>query len=122
MTEKQAFSTPITNSWGAVTFVNHGFALVDSDHPNTCILLDKDNIPIRLEDAEKNPLGTKGFIVVVRRTGDPRPTEDEIKMAESWKKAVIGTDIKIVDFIIICGGSHYSFATEKVEGPGPKGF
>lgn len=121
MDEKTLYGTPINSSWGAVTFVNHT-GLITPDHRTAVILLDKDSKPRHLDEANADPLGTKGFIVLVRRTGDPRPTEAEIEMCKAWKKAAADTAISIVDFIIICGGSHYSFASEKVEGPGPKGF
>lgn len=121
MDEKTLYNTPIVNSWGAVTFVNHT-GLLTPDHPQNAIPLDKDNKPLHVEDATANPDKLDGFIVVHRRTGDPRPTEGEIKTCEAWKKALEKIRVRLVDFIIICGGSHYSFATEKVEGPGPKGF
>lgn len=121
MDEKTLYGTPINSSWGAVTFVNHT-GLITPDHRLAVILLDKDSKPRHLDEANADPLGTKGFIVLVRRTGDPRPTEAEIEMCKAWKKAAADTAISLVDFIIICGGSHYSFASEKVEGPGPKGF
>lgn len=120
MDEKTLYNTPINNSWGAVTFVNYT-GLITPDHKMAAILLDKDNKPRHMYEANADPLGTKGIIVLVRRTGDPRPTEAEIEMCKAWKD-VAGSTIVLVDFIIMCGGSHYSFATEKVEGPGPKGF
>jgi hypothetical protein len=121
MDEKTLYNTPINNSWGAVTFVNHT-GLLTPDHPQNAIPLDKDNKPLYQEDARAYPGKLDGFIVVHRRTGDPRPTEGEIKVCEAWKKTLSLLDLRFVDFIIICGASHYSFANEKVEGPGPKGF
>ena len=121
MKEEILYKTPIVNSWGAVTFVNHT-GLITPDHKFAIIMLDKDGKPRHLDEANADPLGTKGFIVLVRRTGDPRPTEAEIEMCKAWRKAAAETNVAFVDFIIMCGGSHYSFASEKVEGPGPKGF
>ena len=121
MDEKTLYNTPIVNSWGAVTFVNHT-GLITPDHKIAAIMLDKDGKPRHLDEANADPLGTKGLIVLVRRTGDQRPTEAEIEMCKAWRKAAAGTNVAFVDFIIMCGGSHYSFASEKVEGPGPKGF
>lgn len=123
MTEEQLYKTPIVSSWGAVNFVNHSsYGLINPEHPCAVIFLDENNCPRYLEDAENDPLKTKSFVVVVRRSGDPRPTETDIKCCEAWKKACEGTGIDLADYIIVCGGSHYSFASEKVEGPGPKGF
>lgn len=117
--KQDLYKIPIVNSWGAVTLVNHE-GLITPDHRWTAIALDEQNLPIRPEDLESNPQAVKSVIVVTRRTGNPTPTETEIKFAAAWKKAL--APIPLADYIIICGGSHYSFDSEKVEGPGRMGF
>lgn len=120
MNRKQdLYKVPIVSSWGAVTFVNHE-VLIDPLHRACTIALDKDNLPIKPEDI--TPLNIKAVIVVTRRTGDPTPTEQEKQFCEAWRKALEETPAVLADYIIICGASHYSFASEKVEGPGRMGF
>lgn len=117
------YKIPIVSSWGAVTLVNHE-GLITPEHRWTIISLDEKNLPIRPEDVLHNLCAgnVKSAIVVIRRTGDPKPTDLDIKCCEAWKNALDKTDVKLADFIIMCGGSHYSFAAERTEGPGPKGF
>ena len=121
--KQDLYKIPIVSSWGAVTLVTHEGLITPMQHW-TVISLDENNVPIRPEDVYQNPFAAnvKAVIVVTRRTGDPAPTEDEIKFCAAWKKAVEGLGAKLADYIIICGGSHYSFASERIEGPGPKGF
>lgn len=121
MDENTLYNTPIVSSWGAVTFVNHT-GLLTPDHPQSAIFIDKDSKPLRIEDASAHVDRIAGVIIVHRRTGDPRPTEWEIKACDAWRRALAPFKLGLVDFIIICGGSHYSFASEKVEGPGRMGF
>ncbi len=122
MKEEILYKTPIVNSWGAVTLVNH-CGLITPDHPKTVIFLDENGRPRHLGDAKNEPLKTKALIVVQRRTGDPHPTEIEIEECKAWKEICnkMG-DVKLADFIIMSGAHHYSFADETVQGPGPKGF
>lgn len=117
------YKIPIVSSWGAVTLVNHE-GLITPEQRWTVISLDGNNIPIRPEEISQNPFAAnvKSVIVVVRRTGDPTPTEEDLKYCAAWKKSVEALGAKLADYIIMCGGSHFSFASEKVEGPGPKGF
>lgn len=118
------YKIPIVSSWGAVTLVNHE-GLITPEQRWTIISLDENNLPIRPEDyVDQNPFAgnVKSVIVVIRRTGDPTPTDIDIKCCEAWKNALNMIGVALTDFIIMCGGSHYSFASEKVEGPGPKGF
>lgn len=117
--KQDLYKVPIVSSWGAVTLVNHE-GLITPERRWTAIALDDKNLPIRPEDVKSNPGAVKSVIVVTRRTGDPTPSETEIKYAKAWKKAL--APVPLADYIIICGGSHYSFASEKIEGPGPKGF
>ena len=118
------YKIPIVSSWGAVTLVHHE-GLITPERRWTVISLDEKNLPIRPEDLFPDAFSSgrvKSVIVVIRRTGDPTPTDLDVKCCEAWKNAFDKLDVKLADFIIICGGSHYSFAAEKVEGPGPKGF
>ena len=117
MDEKTLYDTPIKNSLGAVTLVNQ-CGLIYPGYQCTVIFLDENDKPLYPEDAKNNPKCLNGLIVVHRRTGDPHPTDEEIKTADAWRKTLALTDIRFVDYIIICGGSHYSFAAEKVVGPG----
>lgn len=120
MNRKQdLYKVPIVSSWGAVTLINHE-GLITPEHRWTAIPLDEKNLPIRPEDLERNPGAVKSVIVVIRRTGNPTPTQEEVQYAAAWKKAL--APVPLADFIIICGASHYSFASEKVEGPGRMGF
>lgn len=121
MTENQLYQTPILNSWGVVTLVNY-CGLITPERRTTVVFLGEGNKPIRPEDVAENPGLAKSCVVVTRRTGDPRPTEADRKSCDAWHKALAGTNLMLSDYIIICGGSHYSFANERVEGPGPKGF
>lgn len=117
MDDNMLYETPITSSRDAVSFALRT-GIIDPDHKHAAILLDKDGRPRRLSEADADPLGTKGFIYLMRRTGDPAPEEHEVWLCDALRKAAAGTRTKFVDFIIICGGSHYSFAAEKVVGPG----
>ena len=117
--KQDLYKVPIVSSWGAVTLVNHE-GLITPDHRWTAISLDDRNLPIRPEDLEQNLKAVKSVIVVTRRTGNPTPTQQEIQYAAAWKKAL--APVPLADYIIICGGSHYSFASEKIEGPGRMGF
>lgn len=117
--KQDLYKVPIVSSWGAVTLVNHE-GLIDPLHRTCVITLDKDSRPIRPGDV--TPENAKSIIVVTRRTGDPTPTEQEKQFCEAWRKALEETPAVLADYIIICGASHYSFASEKVEGPGRMGF
>lgn len=115
------YKIPIVSSWGAVTLVNHE-GLITPGRLWTLIALDENKLPLRPEDASPLSPRVKSVIVVIRRAGDPTPTPAEIKYCGAWKKAIEGLGAQLADFIVMCGSSHYSFASEKVEGPGPKGF
>lgn len=122
MNQKQdLYKVPIISSWGAVTLVNHE-GLIDPMHRVAAIALDEKNLPMRPEELDRDPMRMKSLVVVTRRTGDPRPSDLEISFCAAWKKALDGSGVVLADYIVMSGGSHYSFATEKVEGPGPKGF
>lgn len=119
--KQDLYKVPIVSSWGAVTLVRHE-GLITPDHRWTVIALDEKNLPIKPEDLDAKPLAVKSFIVVTRRTGDPTPTETEIQFCAAWKKALTGIGVQLADYIVLCGDSHYSFADDRVWGPGPKGF
>lgn len=119
MDEKILYRTPIINSWGAVTLVNH-CGLITPEKRWCVISLDKDSRPIYPEDV--TPGNLKSFIVVTRRTGDPTPTKEEVMFCEAWRKAAEDAGSTLVDYIIMCGAHHYSFADEQVHGPGKIGF
>lgn len=119
--KQDLYKVPIISSWGAVTLVNQE-GLIDPMHRVAAIALDEKNLPMRPEELDRDPMRMKSLVVVTRRTGDPRPSDLEISFCAAWKKALDGSGVVLADYIIMSGGSHYSFATEKVEGPGPKGF
>lgn len=119
MDEKTLYKTPIVNSWGAVTLVNH-CGLITPEKRWCVISLDKDGKPIYPENV--GPDKVRSIILVTRRTGDPTPTKEELLFCDAWRKAAESAGISLTDYIIICGGSHYSFASERVEGPGRMGF
>jgi len=85
-------------------------------HKDAYLFFDDNNVLCARDNATQ-------FAYVKRRTGDPTPTLEEIEFCKGLKKvAEYSSRLSFMDFIIMCGGSHYSFATEKVEGPGPNGF
>lgn len=119
--EQDIYKTPILNSRSAVTLVKHE-GLITPEHRCATISLDANHLPIRPEDIESDPLAVKSVIVVTRRTGDPTPTPTEIEFCAAWKKALDGTGVQLVDYIIMSGGAYYSFADERTRGRKPKGI
>lgn len=68
-------------------------------------------------DGDQKPLGRSGggtgLIVVQKRTGDPMPTDADIKTAEATRAACDTIDRDFIDYIIIGTGEYYSFADER---------
>lgn len=106
---------PVKSSSGVVALI-YETGMLTPFHKEAYLFFDDDNV---LCSRDK---GTK-FVYVKRRTGDPMPTPDEIAFCEGLREvAKHSSQLAFMDFIIMCGSRHYSFASEKVEGPEPKGL
>ena len=52
-------------------------------------------------------------------SGNPRPSKADLRMTESLHDGASSMDIALMDHIIVCDGSFYSFADERMWSPDP---